>query len=225
MSIQPHSSAKGRIIVFVTFLVALLLTACSPAPAQPASFKVGLINGGANFNAIVDGFKAGMTDLGYVEGKNLTYVYEGPAASGDKLPGLAQNLIAAKVDLVASFGTPASQAMQKATVGTNLPVVFVPVSDPVQSGIVQSLQSPGANVTGIATGTQVHAQRLEWLLKVAPNVKHIYVPYDATDPAGAIAMKVIQEAAPKLNVELVTVKISTDDDMTAAMANIPDNVD
>src|SRR5262249_45690639 len=154
-----------------------------------------------------------------------SYVYDGPTKSNDQLAPYAQKLIDAKIDLMAGFGTPAVQAAQKATAGTNIPVVFVPVADPVQSGIVKSLQNPGGNITGIATGVDVHAQRLEWLTKIAPNVKRVYVPYDPTDSAGALIIKTVQAAAPKLGVELMTQQLSTPDQVSAAIANPPDNID
>jgi putative ABC transport system substrate-binding protein len=166
-----------------------------------------------------------MVDQGYVEGKNVTYVYSGAASSLDKLEPDAQNLVVAKVDLIVALGTPAAQAAKKVTTGTSVPIVFLPVSDPVTAGIVQSIANPGGNLTGIATGVEVHGLRLQWLLKVAPNVKRVYVPYDTGDAATAAGLKAVQNAAAKLGVELVTREIRNADDVTATIADIPGKVD
>src|SRR5258708_17111406 len=215
-----------RFPLFSLLIMLLVLAACGTAqPDQPKSYKFGLLSGGTQFDNVIVGFKAGLTNLGYTEGKNISYVYDGPTKSNDQLNPYAQKLLAAKVDLIAGFGTPAVQAAQKATDGSDIPVVFVPVADPVQSGIVKSLKNPGGNITGIATGVEVHAQRLEWLLKVAPNVKRVYAPYDPTDAAGALIIKTVLAAAPKLGVEIVAQELKTADEVSAAIANIPENVD
>src|SRR5207247_765505 len=121
----------------LTFLsvVVLLLTGCGalqPSPAAPKMYTIGVVSGGANMNAVADGFKAGMAELGYIEGKNVTYVYNGPASSPDKLDSIAKSAMDAKIDLLVAFSTPATQAAQRATAGTNMPVVFLPVTDAVK---------------------------------------------------------------------------------------------
>lgn len=221
-------SSKRHILIAASIIVLITLAACGiaqPDQSKANNFKIGLLSGGTQFDNIIVGFKAGMTDLGYVEGKNVTYVYDGPSKSIDQLDPFAQKLLAAKVDLIVGFGTTAVQAAKKSTSGSTTPVVFVPVADPVQAGIVQSLKNPGGNITGIATGVEVHAQRLEWLLKIAPNIKRVYVPYDPNDPAGVLIIKAIQDAAPKLGIEIVPQTLSTPDEVAAAITNIPENVD
>lgn len=228
MALIHNSHLYRRLVAIASILVQLLLAACGTSQAdqtKASSFKIGMISTGAQFVPIIAGFKAGMADLGYVDGKNVTYIYDGPTTSRDQLDPAAQKLLAAKIDLITTFGTSAAQAAQKATVGTTIPVVFVPVVDPVAEGIVQSLKNPGGNLTGVATGVQVHAQRLEWLLKISPNVKRVYIPYDPSDPATVPVMKAIQDAASKLGVELVTQQVHTADDVTAALGTIPGDVD
>ena len=90
---------------------------------------------------------------------------------------------------------------------------------------MQSLKNPGDNITGVATGVQIHAQRFEWLLKIDPNIKRVFLPYDPTDAAGARIVKVVQDAAQKPGVEIVTQEIHTADDVSALIANLPQNID
>ncbi len=224
-----YRSATVRGLLFALLLGSqFLLTACAPAASnQPivSNVKIGVLNGGKQFDAVLASFKATLTDAGYVEGKNVTYVYDSAATSPDKLAASGQTLVTAKVDLIVSLGTPASQAAQKATVGTTIPVVFGPLSDPVASGLVKSVQNPGGNITGVATGLQVHTQRLEFLTKLSANIKRVFLPYDPADAAGASIVKSVQDAAPKLGVEIIPLQIHTDDDVTAAIANFPTDVD
>ena len=94
-------------------------------------------------------FRRGLSDVGYVEGQNLTYIFDPGSTAPDKLDAAAQSLVAANVDVIVAYGTTASLAAQRATVGTDIPVVFVGAVDPVQLGLVKSLQNTEGNVTGV----------------------------------------------------------------------------
>jgi putative ABC transport system substrate-binding protein len=217
-----------RSLVILLIVGVFVFTACGSSQSeQPTaqSFKIGVISGGSNLDLVLTGFKAGMAERGYVEGKNVIYVYDGAVTGADKLSAAAQKLAAAKVDLIASLGTPATQAAQKATVGLTIPVVFVPVADPVKAGIVQSMTNPGGNITGVVSGVEVQVLRLGWLLKMSPNIKRVYIPYDAADDATKLALTAVKESASKLNVELVTHEIRSADDVTASIAEIPGKAD
>lgn len=210
-------------LVFVTLLIVagLLLTACGPA--KPKTFTIGVINSVPSLNPLVDGFKAGMADLGYVEGENITYVYEGPVGR-DRLATVAQGLIAAKVDLILCITTPAAVAIKEATAGSNVPVVFAVVINPVGAGIVASAERPGDNITGVES-SQGEGVKLEWLTKIVPGVKRVFVPYNPDDASGKLALTQLEQVAPKLGLELVTQETRTADEVTAAMANIPADAD
>jgi putative ABC transport system substrate-binding protein len=170
------------------------------------------------------GFKQGMTDLGYVEGENINYIYGGPTDSIDKLDGVAQDLVKADVDLILSISTPATLAAKNATADNDIPVVFVPLTDPVGAGVVNSLTDPGGNITGVTFGLQ-EVRRLEWLKKIAPNVTRVYIIYNPNDGSAQLALKTVNETAPGLGLEIVTKKAAAPEDITAALANLPEDVD
>ena len=157
--------------VILLVIIGLLLTGCGGAP-KTKTYAIGVLNPSLNQEDTVKGFKEGMTELGYVEGQNVTYIYDGPV-SADKLDVAAQDLVKAKVDLILSITTSATKAAQKATAGTDIAVVFIPVTDPVGAGVVAGLTKPGGNTTGVATSTQ-EGKRLEWLLQVAPGKTNLY---------------------------------------------------
>jgi putative ABC transport system substrate-binding protein len=219
---KHNQQLKYLPILFIPFIITgLLLAACGK---DQKTYTVGVVSLPPGLDPIIEGFKEGMTELGYVEGENITYIYEGATDSIDKLDSVAQALVAADVDLILSVTTPATKAAQKATVGTDIPVVFVPVTDPVGASIVDSLRNPGGNITGVTFGVQ-EARRLEWLIQVAPTIEEIYVPYNPEDRSAVLALETVKEVAPKLGVELLTREVRNLEEITAAIENIPEEAD
>ena len=90
--------------------------------------------------------RQGLRDLGYVEGQNIALEYRPSEGRRERLPDLAAELVRLKVDVIVTFGTPATLAARQAT--TMIPIVMVGIGDPIRSGLVASLARPGANVTG-----------------------------------------------------------------------------
>jgi putative tryptophan/tyrosine transport system substrate-binding protein len=210
----------GCAIVLV--ITGLLLTGCGGAP-KTSTYTIGVINLSPNQEDTIKGFKQGMTELGYVEGKNVAYIYNGPV-SADKLDAVAQGLVKANVNLILAITTPATKAAQKATSGTDIAVVFIPVTDPVGAGIVASLTKPGGNTTGVTYTTQ-EGKRLEWLLQVAPTIKHIYIVYNPEDQSPVLALKTVSETAGQFGVQLDTHEARTTEEAMVAFKNIPREAD
>jgi putative ABC transport system substrate-binding protein len=218
--VRHNQQLKDLPILTVVFIIAgLLLTACG---GGQETYTIGVINLSPNQDVTVKGFQESMTELGYVEGKNITYIYEGATGNIDKLDSVAQSLVAADVDLILSITTPATQAAQRATAGTDIPVVFVPVTDPVGAGIVDSLRNPGGNITGITFGAQ-EARRLKWLIQVAPSIEQIYIPYNPEDQSAVLALETVREAATELDVELITREARNPEEVDAIFL-LPDSV-
>jgi putative ABC transport system substrate-binding protein len=203
-------------------ITGLLLTGCGGA-SKTKTYTIGVLNPSTNQEDTVKGFKEGMTELGYVEGKNVTYIYDGPVCA-DKLDAVAQGLVKAKVNLILAISTSATKAAQKATAGTDIAVVFIPVTDPVGAGVVASLTRPGGNTTGVTPSTQ-EGKRLEWLLQVAPKIKQIYIVYNPNDQSPVLALKAVSETAAKLGVELITREVSTTEEAKVAFENAPKEAD
>jgi putative tryptophan/tyrosine transport system substrate-binding protein len=198
------------------------LVGCNPQGNN--THRVGVINIVPDFDQILIGFKKGMTELGYIEGDNIRYFYEGPTTDLTKLSAAAQSLLANKVDLLLTMTTPATLAAKKATAGIGPPIVFVPVTDPVGAGIVESMKTPGGQITGIAFGVQ-ETRRLEWLLRLAPKIRSIYIPFNPRDKSPVLAVKMVQSAAARLGVELVAREVDSPAALDEAVSNIPAQAD
>jgi putative tryptophan/tyrosine transport system substrate-binding protein len=213
---------RGSALLAGLVMLSLLLSACGSS-AKPKTYTIGVINFAKSLDTILQPFKDGMAKLGYVEGENVTYIYEG-AVGVDKLDAVAQGLVQAKVDLIVSFTTSATKAVKTATAGTDIPVVFFAVTDPLGAGIITSLTKPGGNITGV-TYTSQEGKRLEWLLKVAPTIKQIYIVYNPKDQGPALSLKAVREAAAKLKLDLIIREVNTPEDVAAAYKDIPQDVD
>src|ERR1700674_1930606 len=115
--------------------------------------RLAIIGFPANFSSrdtklSLDAFRAGLQDLGYVDGQNITIVARYAEGDPERLPALAAELIAAKPDMIVTAGLQAARALKNAT--TSVPVVLAVVSDPLAAGLVPSLSHPGGNLTGLA---------------------------------------------------------------------------
>jgi len=130
-------------------------------------------------------FARGMSDLGYVEGKN--FLIESRSADGktERLPGLADDLLRLNVDVIVTAGTVATSAARKATDTT--PIVMGGSADPVGNGFVKSLAHPGGNITGLSTlRTDTSPKLLEMLRSVAPNLSRVAVLLNPTNTSQSI---------------------------------------
>ncbi len=121
-----------------------------------------------------EAFRQGLRDLGYVEGRNVVIEYRDAEGKPERLPALAAELVALKVDVIVAPNTPQALAAKQAT--RTLPIVFSFVADPVASGLVTSLARPGGNVTGLSSLTpELVGKRLELLTQAVPGVSRVAV--------------------------------------------------
>lgn len=170
-----------------------------------------------------EGFKAAMAARGYREGEGTRYLYSGPAGDVSRLPGIVAAQLAEGVDLLVASSTPAALTAAKAASQANIPVIFAPVNDPVAARIVDSLARPGGQVTGVKlpAGDDL---RLLWLTRIAPDVRHVFVPYNPADPSALTSVGVITAAATQLGVTLHLQAVATRAALSASLAALPDDV-
>jgi len=211
------------LILVIVLLSSILLSACGES-SQKKIYKIGVVNLAPPLEPILEGFQIGMKEAGYVEGQNVTYIYDGPAANPSALDGVLDNLKNENVDLVLTFGTLATLTAKESLAGTDIPIIFGPVTDPVASGIVNSVLSPGGNITGIQTGNPT-PKRLEWLLKIDPAIKRLYTFNNPDDNSSVQALAALTETAPTFSVELVIRDVSTPEEITDALNEMPEDID
>ncbi len=216
------------LIVVLALLVTLAAGCGSSSDKKGKSsadtYKVGILMPVDAFTPVVEGFKAGMAEKGYVEGKNVTYVYEGIIgdSSVSVLAEHTQPFIDEKVDVILAGGTPAALACQQAA--GDIPTIFVLVTDPVGAGLVADWGAPGGHLTGLSDAKS-EPKRLEYLSLLAPDVKRVYVPYNPDNQAGVKSLEWTQDVAQSLNLELVTPQVRTPEEVMQAITDTPEDID
>ena len=161
--------------------------------------------------------REGLEQLGYREGKNVTYAGRWAEFRKDRLPGLAAELLALQVDVIVTFGSPAAAAAKQAT--STIPVVMALSGDPVGVGLIESLARPGGNVTGMTdNATALSAKRLEILKEAIPTASHIAVLWNAADQAMTLRYREINRAAGVLGVSVQPLGVREPDEFDQALA-------
>jgi putative ABC transport system substrate-binding protein len=207
----------------VFFLLALILAAVNPAEAQQTNKvpRIGFLgNSTATLEAnLVGPFRYGLHDLGYVEGQNILIEYRWAEGKYERFPALIAELIASKVDVIVTAGTPATQAYQKAR--TSIPLVMVAVGDPVGTGIVASLNRPGGNITGLTSiSPELESKRIELLREVIPKLSHIAVLWNPKNAYHAIENKQVEAAAAALRMKVLYLGVEAQEQIGNAFAQI-----
>ena len=147
-----------------------------------------------------DAFKTGMSDLGYAEGRDYVIELRSAHSSVVRLPALAAELVALKVDLIVAGGTPAAVAASKAT--GDVPILIATVGDPLGSGLAASMAHPGGNVTGLTSlSTELITKRLDLLRQIVPRIRRVGLLYDPTNPNDAPSAPRFESDCIKLHVE------------------------
>jgi putative ABC transport system substrate-binding protein len=162
-----------------------------------------------------DPFFRHLRDLGYVDGKTITIDYLSAGGRGERFPTLAAECLRLKADIIVVTTTPAAQAAKNAT--STIPVVMIPLGDPVGTGLVVSLARPGGNVTGqtfMASG--LAAKRLALLKEAVPRISRVLVLSYLVDPIGAPQVKELESAARSLGLKLLVQDIRAAADLPAA---------
>src|SRR5260370_8764390 len=173
----------GRRHLFAMGVGVLALPKRSVAQAvASATPRIGwLAPGRRSMQSDLEEYRRGMLDVGYLEGRTVETEYAYADGQADRLPGLASTLVAHKVDVIVTAGTPGCLAAKQAT--ATIPIVFAVSSDPLSTGVVASLARPGGNITGLSLmGTDLSAKRLELLRALLPQLSHIAVLWDASNP-------------------------------------------
>jgi putative ABC transport system substrate-binding protein len=149
---------------------------------------------------LIGPFRDGLRDLGYVEGKNIVIEWRWAEGKYERFPALIAELIATKVDLIVTAGTPATIALKKAT--QTLPLVMIAVGDPVGSGLIASLAHPGGNLTGLTSiSPELDGKRLELLREVVPKISHVAVLWNPTSPLQVAGERETQAAAHAMKIK------------------------
>jgi len=162
-----------------------------------------------------DAFHKGLDEAGYVEGRNVLIEYRAAAGHGNRLSALAADLVARHVNVIVTVGGP-GPALAAKNATSDIPIVFITGSDPVESGLVASLARPGGNLTGVTTmSSELNAKRLDLLSDLVPDAKVIALLVGPKNPVTEM-----QDAAQAKRLQLLIVEVHTKAEIDAAFATI-----
>ena len=155
---------------------------------------------------VLEAFRAGLRDLGYVEGRNIFLEYRWSGGSNQGAAERAAELVRSDVAVIVSAGTPATLAAKAAT--ATIPIVMTAVGDPIGSGIVATLARPGGNVTGLSLlDTELDSKRIELLREAVPGLTRIAMLWSPNDPGMTLAFDRVEVASRTLRLALQSLAV------------------
>ena len=213
--------------MMVCAMAAMAAPAMMTATVMADDFKIGICNyvDDASLNQIVDNLQTKLEEIGKEKGVNFDISYENCNADANVMEQIISDFQADGVDLMVGVATPVAMRMQSMTEGTDTPVVFSAVTDPVGAGLVESLEEPGANITGTSDYLDT-ASVMNLILAVNPDVKKVGLLYDVGQDSSAAAIEEAKAFLEEKDIEVVErTGTTTDEVQLAADALVADGVD
>jgi putative tryptophan/tyrosine transport system substrate-binding protein len=194
---------RHTLMLLVTLFLGLLLAPLTTDAQTPAKIpRLGILEDSSHWWA----FRQGLHDLGYIEGQNIVLEWRAAEGNPDRLAAAAAELVRFPVDILVTFGTPATRAAKEAT--TTIPIVMVSGVDPVRMGLGASLAQPGGNVTGSSMrGADLGAKQLQVLREGLPTGARVAFRWNPLNPGNVLWHDDLQAAAQALGVTLHAVAV------------------
>jgi putative ABC transport system substrate-binding protein len=208
-----------RIIGLIITLAIGLLAAPLPAEAQQEGkvYRIGILTGGSGTSGNIDSFLEGLRELGYVEGKNIIIENRHADRKRDRLPGLAAELVRAKVDVILVVGTRPIAVTKQAT--STIPIVAGGAGDLVRTGLVSSLARPGGNLTGSTRmATELGGKRIEVFKEAVSPVSRVGVIWSTRQDREEL--RETETAARQLGVKIIPAKVRKTNEFQNAYAEM-----
>jgi putative ABC transport system substrate-binding protein len=188
--------------------------------------KIGFL-GAASLNAYADrvrAFQTGLSELGYIEGKNVKIDFRWADGNYNRLPELAAELLSLPVEVLVTHGTPGTLAAKRAT--TTTPIVMAASGDAVATGIVLSLSHPGGNITGSTFfNPELITKRLELAKEAVPSVIKMGFLFNSNNSSDSLLLKTAEKVGQSLNLEITPLPVRTSDDFATTMSPMRNRLD
>jgi len=203
----------------IWLLVTGLLTTAAPVNAQqPKLIRIGILVAGpaSAVSTRVEAFRRGLSERGYVEGKNIAIEYRYGEGKPERMSELAAELVRLKVNVIVTAGSQATRPAKEAT--HTIPIVMANDNDPVGSGFIASLAKPGGNVTGLANlTTELSGKQVELLKEIRPKLSQLAVLRDLTEPGNPQAVRETDLAAQAYRLERQYLDVRVPPDIEPAL--------
>ncbi|MCP4297702.1 MAG: hypothetical protein GY786_19050 [Proteobacteria bacterium] len=216
-------------IIKLFFLVLLIIAvpACDSDQQAKNPVKIGILSGIELFLPTIEGFKQEMAQMGYIEGKNVLYVSRSAKGDVKRMKEIAEEFAKSDIDLLFTTTNGGVIAANKALEGKDVPVVFTIVLAPVTSGVVDSLSTPSNNITGVRNPLdEFIGKRIEYLVRLAPEVKNIWAPRMVSYPTIPITNIGLRAAAKQMDINLIETSVKEKSDVIVFLDEVsPSSLD
>jgi putative ABC transport system substrate-binding protein len=206
--------------LFLCLLTAILLVYISSAEAQQPEKvpRIAFLGVSSYEAAVVDAFRQGLHEFGYIEGKNIVVEYRWAEGKNDRLTDIASELVRLNVDVMITQSDATTRAAKQLT--STIPIIFVSVGDGVATGLVASLSRPGGNITGISNlSPELSGKRLELLKETFPKVSRVAVIWNPSNPGNSIVLKETQAASQSVKLKLQPLEVRSLKDFAEAFGS------
>lgn len=229
MKTKKNTAMKKCLALILSLILVLSLAACGSSDSEGGdasgeTLKIGILKFG-EFTALTnatEGFKAGLAEAGYVDGENIEIHELSAAAETANCPSIADTLINENSDLILAVATPSASALKEKT--STIPVLFTAVTDPAGSGLIESNDAPGANLTGTSDMNPVE-QQIALGKQLIPDAKKVAVMYCSSESNSKIQSDLAEAAIKAQNMESVVKTISAIDEAKSAIESLKGQVD
>jgi putative tryptophan/tyrosine transport system substrate-binding protein len=209
--LKKNRSFKAIIIGFILLIVLAAVGYFLIFPQNKKVYYVGILSALNLFDPVAEGFKEGMKNLGYVEGKNIVYdIHKLPTEDDGEMKKVLDGFVAGKVDLIVVGPTSAALKAKSVAQGANIPVVFASAYTDGNS-LIESITKPGGNITGVRwpSSSELAVKRLEILHKMVPQAKRLWVAYEKDYPSMSDRMNALRLAVKPLGMTLVEAPVKS----------------
>jgi ABC-type uncharacterized transport system substrate-binding protein len=211
--------AIGKILALCALFFSLCFSVQAQQPKKVPRIGYMSLQSRASESARVEGFRQGLRDLGYVEGKSILIEYRWAEGKSDRLSELAAEMVRLKVDVIVAAGSPAALSAKQAT--RTIPIVFPLHGDPVGTGLVASLARPGGNITGLTSlGLEIGGKRLELLKEAVPHLSRVAVLSNANNPDHGSVLNDVKAAAVSLGLQLQPLEVKGPDEFESTISTV-----
>jgi putative tryptophan/tyrosine transport system substrate-binding protein len=207
--------------IFIVIFLCLTMVILGNCGSSSKPFSIGIVNSVFIHDRCIKGFKAGMEEFGYSEGKNIKYIYNGEIPPrNDAIDAEIKKLLSQGVDMLFVTGNEVALQAKKTLKGTGIPIVVGSSDMMVEHGLVESLSHPGGNITGVQVINSA-VKAMEWLKVLVPGLKKIYVPYNPDDTISIFNLKLLTANSSRLGVELKGLEVHSVKEAVAVIEGLP----
>lgn len=210
--------------ICILALVVTTFTGCGSKKGSDTTYKIGVSQYSTHdaLDAAYDGFTDGLAEAGYKEGENIEIDFQNAQGDPSNNNTIAAKLVNDNPDLILAIATPAAQAIANLT--QDIPIIVTAITDPEESGLVESNEAPGGNVTGTSDLNPIKEQ-MDLLQQLVPTAKKVAILYCSSEDNSKFQAELAAEAAANIGIETVEATVSNSNDIEQVVQSLVNKVD